>query len=96
MVGKTPIQPLGAEGQAPEEKEEEGKILHGFAKIKCENGKLKVYTQWSERDVDWSRGEDLVFTLEDVEEITETFKNTVVIDIDVDKDGITLWLKSKS
>ena len=69
--------------------------MFGFAKIKCENG-LKVYTQWSERpDADWSRGEDLVFAIEDVEEITETFKNATITDVDVDKDGITLWLKSK-
>ena len=69
--------------------------MFGFAKIDL-NKKL-VYTQWSERpDADWSKGEDLVFTLEDVEEITETFKNATITDVDVDKDGITLWLKSKS
>jgi hypothetical protein len=72
--------------------------LYGFARLKVEEGKLKIYTQWSlEPNPDWSRGEDLVFTSpEDAEKITETFKDVCVENVEVGEDGsITLWLKSK-
>jgi hypothetical protein len=72
--------------------------MFGFAKIKCENGRLKVYTQWSERpDADWSRGEDLVFVLpEDVENLKIVLNDTHIEVVEANEDGsITLWLRSK-
>jgi hypothetical protein len=72
--------------------------MYGFAKLKVEEGKLVIYTQWSlSSNVDWSKGEDLVFVSpEDAKEIIETLKNTYVENVEVGEDGsITLWLKSK-
>jgi hypothetical protein len=69
--------------------------LYGFVKIDLNK---KVYVQWSEDpNADWSRGEDLVFTLpEDAERIAETFKDAYIENVEVSKDGsITLWLRSK-
>jgi hypothetical protein len=75
---------------------EDAKEMYGFAKIDLNN--KKVYVQWSfEPNPDWSRGEDLVFTLpQDAEKITQTFKDAYIENVEVSKDGsITLWLRSK-
>lgn len=65
--------------------------LYGYVIIDLEN-KI-IYTQWSENPhADWSLGEDLVFSLEDTEEIKETLKNSYVIDVEVYNNRIKLWL----
>ena len=72
--------------------------MFGFAKIKCENGKLKIYSQWSEQELtDWSRGEDLVFVLpEDAEDVKTILVDTYVYGVEIDEDGsIILWLRAK-
>lgn len=72
--------------------------MYGFAKFVVEDGKLKVYTQWTlEPNADWTKGEDLVFTSpEDKDKIIATLENSYIEKADVNEDGsITLWLKSK-
>jgi hypothetical protein len=65
--------------------------LYGYVIIDLEN--KMIYTQWSEDpNTDWSRGEDLVFSLEDTEEIRETLKNSYVMDVEVSNNRIKLWL----
>jgi hypothetical protein len=83
---------------SPPEVRKVGEMMFGFAKIKCENGQLKVYTQWSENPLaDWSKGEDLVLTLpEDVEDLKTLLIDTYVEGVEIGEDGsIILWLRAK-
>jgi len=62
----------------------------------------KILTQWALlkenetiNDVDWSKGEDMAFSLDDVEWIKETFKSTCVESVEVEEGLIRLYVTSK-
>lgn len=79
---------------------QEKTTLYGFAYIVVENGQLKIHTQWWPLDnytnvnVDWAKGEDLVLTLEDEEKIREMLENAIIKDVKVFEGdpGRGLWL----
>lgn len=85
-------------GRLKKREKQEKTTLYGFAYIVAENGQLKIYTQWwpldNSRNVDWAKGEDMVYTLEDEEKIRKMLENAIIKDVKVFEGdpGRGLWL----
>ena len=89
----------GVFGWLKKREKQEKTTLYGFAYIVPDNGgQLKIYIQWwpldNSKNVDWAKGEDMVYTLEDEEKIRVMLENAIIKDVEVFEGdpGRGLWL----